>query len=233
MDAIRSNLPYMLKGLELSLEYSVAALLLAVVLGGSFGTLFYSLPRRVVRWPILAWVGLFRNTPLIVQLYIWYFGVPYAGIKLSAGTAAIVGLGFYGSSYVTEIVRSGLSSVGDEQEEAALAIGLTRRDAVRRVIWPQALPVLIPPMTNEAVALFKNSSLLGFITVSELTLRTQEAISTTFASLPLYLTAGGMYLVINVAFSVAMRRLEHRTALHRNASAREARRTARSLTTSA
>ena len=209
----------MLGGLGLSLEYSIAALALALIIGGGFGTCYYVLPRRSIRWPILAWVSVFRNTPLIVQLYIWYFGLPYAGIHLSAAASAITGLGLYGSSYVTEIVRSGLNSVGDEQEEAALAIGLTRLDTVGRVIWPQALPVLIPPITNEAVALFKNSSLLGFITVSELTLRTQQAISTTFASLPLYLTAGGMYLVINIALSVAMRRLEYRTALNRSRSA--------------
>jgi polar amino acid transport system permease protein len=166
MEAIDSEFTFMLRGLGLSLAYSIGALVLALLFGGGLGTLFCAVRSRAVRWPILAWVGLFRNIPLIVQLYIWYLGLPYLGVQLSAANAGIVGLGLYGASYVTEIVRSGLGSVGRDQEEAALAVGLTRRTAVQKVIWPQALPVLIPPLTNEGVALFKNSALLGFIRVS-------------------------------------------------------------------
>jgi ABC-type amino acid transport system permease subunit len=125
----------------------------------------------------------------------------------------------YGSSYVTEIVRAALVGVGTEQEEAALSVGLDHRDVTMRIVWPQAFPAMVPALTNEAVALVKNTSLLGFITVTELTLRTQQAISSTFASLPLYLTAGVMYLVVNVVLTMLARRMETVLARRRRGSA--------------
>ncbi|HEY0687771.1 MAG TPA: amino acid ABC transporter permease, partial [Kribbella sp.] len=159
-----------------------------------------------------AFVGLFRNTPFLVQLYIWYFGLPYIGVQLSPLAAGLAGLGLYGASYVTEIVRGAMTGVGREQEEAGLSAGLDRWDVTIRIIWPQAFTGMIPALTNEMVALIKNTSLLGFITITELTLRTQQAISSTFAALPLYLTAGAMYLVVNVLLTTVARRLEKKLA---------------------
>jgi His/Glu/Gln/Arg/opine family amino acid ABC transporter permease subunit len=179
-----------------------------MLLGGLLGTVDYAIHYRPVRWAIRAFVGLFRNTPFIVQLYIWFFGLPYLGVQLSPMVASLLGLGLYGSSYVTEIVRAALVGVGREQEEAGLSVGLHHRDVTMRIVWPQAFSAMVPALTNEAVALVKNTSLLGFISVTELTLRTQQAISSTFASLPLYLTAGVMYLIVNVVLTMLARRME-------------------------
>jgi His/Glu/Gln/Arg/opine family amino acid ABC transporter permease subunit len=208
VSAVVNNLPFLLKGFGVTLGYASGALLLAMLLGSLLGTVDYAVHHRSVRWAIRAFVGLFRNTPLIVQLYIWFFGLPYVGVQLSAAVAGILGLGLYGASYVTEIVRAALVGVGREQEEAALSVGLNHRDVTVRVVWPQAFAGMVPALTNEAVALIKNTALLGFITVTELTLRTQQAISSTFASLPLYLSAGAMYLVVNVLLTLLARRLE-------------------------
>ena len=208
MNAIGENLPFLLGGFVLTLGYAGGALVIAMLLGGVLGTVDYAVHHRLVRWAIRAFVGLFRNTPFIVQIYIWFFGLAYVGVQLSPAAASLLGLGLYGSSYVTEIVRAALVGVGTEQEEAALSVGLDHRDVTLLVVWPQAFPAMVPALTNETVALVKNTSLLGFITVTELTLRTQQAISSTFASLPLYLTAGAMYLVVNVLLTVLARRME-------------------------
>jgi His/Glu/Gln/Arg/opine family amino acid ABC transporter permease subunit len=219
MNAIGENLPFLLDGFVLTLGYAGGALVIAMFLGGVLGTADYAVHYRPVRWAIRAFVGLFRNTPFIVQLYIWFFGLPYVGVQLSPIAASLLSLGLYGSSYVTEIVRAGLEGVGTEQEEAALSVGLDHRDVTMRIVWPQAFPAMVPALTNEAVALVKNTSLLGFITVTELTLRTQQAISSTFASLPLYMTAGVMYLVVNVVLTMLARRMETVLARRRRGSA--------------
>jgi His/Glu/Gln/Arg/opine family amino acid ABC transporter permease subunit len=208
MNAIGENLPFLLGGFVQTLGYAGGALVIAMLLGGVLGTVDYAVHLRAVRWAIRAFVGLFRNTPFIVQLYIWFFGLPYVGVQLTPAAAGLLGLGLYGSSYVTEIVRAALAGVGTEQEEAALSVGLDHRDVILRIVWPQAFGAMVPALTNEAVALVKNTSLLGFITVTELTLRTQQAISSTFASLPLYLTAGVFYLVVNVVLTMLARRME-------------------------
>jgi His/Glu/Gln/Arg/opine family amino acid ABC transporter permease subunit len=208
VSAVVDNLPFLLNGFAVTLGYAAGALAFAMLLGGLLGTVDYAVHVRPVRWAIRGFVGLFRNTPFIVQLYIWFFGLPYVGVQLSAPVAGILGLGLYGASYVTEIVRASLASVGREQEEAGLSLGLGHRDVIARVVWPQALAGMVPGLTNEAVALIKNTAMLGFITITELTLRTQQTISSTFASLPLYLTAGAMYLVVNVLLTLLARRLE-------------------------
>lgn len=212
MDAVLTNLPYLLSGFGVTLGCATGGLLLALVLGGVLGTLDYAVPLGPLRWAIRAFVGLFRNTPFIVQLYIWYFGLPYVGVQLSPLVAGLTGLGLYGASYVTEIVRGAMTGVGREQEEAGLSAGLNHWDVTVRIVWPQAFTAMIPALTNEMVALIKNTALLGFITVTELTMRTQEVISSTFASLPLYIAAGVMYLVVNVLLTMVARRLEKRLA---------------------
>jgi His/Glu/Gln/Arg/opine family amino acid ABC transporter permease subunit len=212
MDAIIDNLHYLATGFAITLGCAAGALVLALILGSILGTLDYAAPFRPLRWAIRAFVGLFRNTPFLVQLYIWYFGLPYIGVQLSPLAAGLAGLGLYGASYVTEIVRGAMTGVGREQEEAGLSAGLDRWDVTIRIIWPQAFTGMIPALTNEMVALIKNTSLLGFITITELTLRTQQAISSTFAALPLYLTAGAMYLVVNVLLTTVARRLEKKLA---------------------
>lgn len=212
MDVIIDNLPYLATGFVITLGCAIGALILAILLGGALGTLDYASTSPVARWSIRGFVGLFRNTPFLVQLYIWYFGLPYIGIQLSPLMAGLAGLGLYGASYVTEIVRGAMAGVGREQEEAGLSAGLSRWDVTFRIVWPQAFTGMIPALTNETVALIKNTSLLGFITITELTLRTQQAISSTFASLPLYLAAGAMYLVVNVALTALARRLEKKLA---------------------
>jgi len=208
VSTVVANLPFLLDGFAVTLGYAAGALVFAMILGGLLGTVDYAVHFRPVRWAIRGFVGIFRNTPFIVQLYIWFFGLPYVGVQLSAMVAGILGLGLYGSSYVTEIVRASLAGVGREQEEAGLSLGLGHRDVIVRVVWPQALAGMVPGLTNEAVALVKNTSMLGFITITELTLRTQQTISSTFASLPLYLTAGAMYLIVNVLLTLLARRLE-------------------------
>jgi His/Glu/Gln/Arg/opine family amino acid ABC transporter permease subunit len=212
MEAVVDNLPYLATGFAATLGCAAGALVLAMILGGALGTLDYASPYRPLRWTIRAFVGIFRNTPFLVQLYIWYFGLPYIGVQLSPLVAGLAGLGLYGASYVTEIVRGAMTGVGREQEEAGLSAGMGKWDVTMRIVWPQAFTGMIPALTNEMVALIKNTSLLGFITITELTLRTQQAISSTFASLPLYFTAGVMYLAVNVLLTALAQRLEKRLA---------------------
>jgi His/Glu/Gln/Arg/opine family amino acid ABC transporter permease subunit len=212
MEAVFDNLPYLATGFAVTLGCAAGALVLAMILGGLLGTLDYASRLRPLRWMIRAFVGVFRNTPFLVQLYIWYFGLPYIGVQLSPLVAGLVGLGLCGASYVTEIVRAAMTGVGRDQEEAGLSAGMDRWDVTMRIVWPQAFTGMVPALTNEMVALIKNTSLLGFITITELTLRTQQAISSTFASLPLYIAAGVMYLAVNVLLTALARRLAKKLA---------------------
>ena len=161
-------LPLLLRGAVVTVELSVLGMALAVVVGLVVVLLrLYGI--GPVQWLAKAYVEVVRGTPLLIQLFLIYYGLPEIGIRLNPFLAGIVGLGLNYAASEAENYRAGIQSIPRGQTEAALALGMGRWQTLQHVILPQALRVVIPPVTNDFIAMFKDSSIVSVITMVELT----------------------------------------------------------------
>jgi len=208
MKQYASYLPLLGKGALVTLELSVIAMAIAVTLGLllALSRLYGPAPARGFS---LAYVEFIRGTPLLVQLFLIFYGLPHAGIKLSPMLAAILGLGLNYSAYEAENYRAGIQSIPKTQMEAARALGMTHLQALRYVIIPQAMRLVIPPVTNDFIALLKDSSLVSVITMVELTKAYTQLASIHYDYLGIGLLAAAMYFLIGLPF-VRLARLAER-----------------------
>jgi len=201
--------PMLLKGAGLTLVISVASMALAVTLG-----LLLTILRLYGSQPLsglsTAYIEVYRGTPLLIQLYILYYGLPNIGISLSPLVAAFLGLGMNYAAYEAEIYRAGLMSVPKGQMEAALSLGMTQGLALRRVILPQALRIATPGVTNDFIALFKDSSLVSVIALVELTKTYSILAATTLRFFELGLIVALLYFAMSYPLSLLARRLEEK-----------------------
>jgi His/Glu/Gln/Arg/opine family amino acid ABC transporter permease subunit len=154
------------------------------------------------------YVWFVRGTPTLIQIFIVYFGLPQVGIRLSPFVAGVIALGVNSGAYVAEIIRSGLSAIPKGQMESSLALGMSRFDAMTRIILPQVFRIIIPSLTNEAITSLKNTSLLSTITVVELTLYAQMIIASTFRPFDFYIASAFIYLVMTSVLSQISAHLE-------------------------
>ncbi|URI06716.1 amino acid ABC transporter permease [Aquincola tertiaricarbonis] len=203
--------PVMLRATGYTLFFAVSAM----VLGLALGTLVALL--RVLRLPVLAqlaqlYVSIFRGTPLLVQVFIVYYGLPSIGIEFSPVTAGILALTLNVAAYLSESLRGAVSGIGQGQWLAGTSLGLTHVQTLRYVVAPQALRTAVPSLSNSLISLIKDTSLVSVIAVTELMLATKELISTTFQPFPLYLAAAGVYWVLSLLFEQVQRVLEKRLA---------------------
>jgi His/Glu/Gln/Arg/opine family amino acid ABC transporter permease subunit len=216
----RSGL-WLLQGLITTIEISVIAWVLAIALGILSGA-FRTVAIAPLRWLAGFYTEFFRNVPLLVWMFFWYFAVPPLlpqflqdwlfdhGIEFWAG---IVALGVYHGARFSEVMRSGIQSIPKTQFEAAVSTGLTMAQAYRLIIIPIAVRLIIPPATNETLNLIKNSSVALTIGVAELTFQTRQ-IETYTAKAFEALTAGTLiYLMLCLAIAVAMSQLEKKFAI--------------------
>jgi len=200
-----------LQGVVITLELSILAQLTGVILGvaaalarTSRNPLFY-VPANFYIW-------FFRGTPVIVQLLFWYTGLPQLvpALRPSEFQSALLGLGINEGAYMAEIVRAGILSVDRGQMEAAQSLGMTYGLAMRRIILPQALRVIIPPTGNEFISMLKTSSLASFVAVDELLQRTQSIYAVNFRNPELLAVAALYYLFLTSVFSIGQAWLESR-----------------------
>jgi His/Glu/Gln/Arg/opine family amino acid ABC transporter permease subunit len=212
---------WLLQGVLTTIELSVLAWLLAAVLGILSGAL-----RTVTFAPLRAiavfYVEFFRNVPLLVWMFFWYFGVPPLLPRVvqdwlfdhgAEFWAAVIALGVYTGARMSEVIRAGILAIPRTQFEASLAMGLTVGQAYRLIILPIALRLIVPPMTNESLNLLKNSSVALTISVAELTFQTRQ-IETYTAKAIEALTAGTLiYLVLCLGIATIMSRVERRFAI--------------------
>ena len=199
--------PTLLKGAGITVGISVVSMAIAVALG-----LFLTLVRLYgARWMsalATAYIEFYRGTPLLIQLYILYYGLPNIGITLSPLAAAFIGLGMCYAAYEAELYRAGISSVPKGQMEAALSLGLSRDTALRWVVLPQALRIATPGITNDFIALFKDSSLVSVIAMVELTKTYNILAATTLRFFELGLVVAVLYFTMSYPLSLLARRLE-------------------------
>lgn len=206
-------LPQIGEGLLVTLQLLALSIVLSMVLG-ALGGLARLSRFRVLRWIGTAYVSVIRGTPLVVQLFFIYFGLPQLGIQLPALAAGVIALGLYSGSYVTEVFRGAVASIDAGQTEAARSTGMSRSKTMRLIVLPQAALRMLPPLGNEFVALAKNTALASFITIDELFLTGQTIISRTFDNIPVYLVIGAIYYLLTSAISVIMRTIEKRMAIY-------------------
>jgi polar amino acid transport system permease protein len=177
-----------------TLSVTSAGLAIAFVLGLPLALALRSKFRPVV-FAARIYVEFMRGSPLVILLFLAYYGGPSVGILLSAMTVGIAGLGLYGAAYVAEIYRAGLNAVPRGELEAAEMLGLTRGQIFADIQIPRAARLILPPLTGQAIALFKESAVLSVITVPELTKTAGEIGNITFAVVAPYLTAALLYWI--------------------------------------
>ncbi len=200
----------LLRGALVTVEITAVSLLLGCVLGLLIGIGRLNPKRRIVYGICTAYVAAIRGTPLLVQLFIWFFGLPQFGLLLPAFVCGMLGMGIYSGAYVSEIVRGAIQSVDRGQMEAARSIGLSARQAMLNVILPQAIVRMIPPLGNEFIALIKNSALVSLLTIHDLMHEGQKIISVSYRSLEVYLAVAVIYFVLTGLTTLALGRLELR-----------------------
>lgn len=206
--------PKLLRAALVTVQVSVSAMPLAVVVGVlvALGRLYGP---GWLRGVLATYVEILRGTPVMLQLYVLYFLLPtIVPFPLNPITAAIVGLGINYSAYEAEIYRAGIQAVPAGQMQAALALGLSRRTAIRRIILPQATRIVIPPVTNDFIALFKDTSVCSVIAVTELTKQYNMAANGTGAILELAAMTSLLYLAMSYPLSRLARQMEVRLGVH-------------------
>ena len=165
---------------------------------------------RWLRGPSALYVSLMRGTPLLVQIFVIYYGLPGIGVEFTPVTAGILALSLNSGAYLSESLRGAIASISPGQWRASLSLGLSHWQTLGHIILPQALRVAVPSMSNTLISLIKDTSLVSVITMTELMLSTKEVIATTFRPLPLYLAAALIYWALSLLFEALQRRAEQR-----------------------
>lgn len=197
-------------GAFVTVEVTVGAIVLGCILGLLIGLARLDPRRRVIYALGTAYVSFIRGTPLLVQLFIWFFGLPHFGINLPAFLCGVLGMGVYSGAYVSEIVRGAIQSIDRGQMEAARSLGMPYSMAMRQIVVPQAIVRMIPPLGNEFVALIKNSSLVSLLTIADVMHEGQKIISVSYRSLEVYLAVALVYFVLTNLTGLALRTAERR-----------------------
>lgn len=197
----------LLGGLPETVIVAIGALVFALLFG--LVVAFLRISRsRLLRYPAIAYIEIFRGTPALVQLFVIYFGLPDIGLQPSPMQAAIIGLGLNGSAYLSEIYRAGIESIHRGQMEAALSLGMTPVRAMRYIVLPQALRTMLPPMTNFAIVLLKDTAIVFAVGVVEIMALARNLVTETLQSAAIYLIAGALYLCMTIPMARLAARLE-------------------------
>jgi len=199
----------LLHGAVTTITVAVGALAFALVVGLVVALLKMS-PFRVVRFVTSAYIELLRGTPALAQLFVIYFGLPDVGIDVAPVTAAIVGLGINGSAYLAEVYRAGIESIHKGQVEAALSLGMTPARAMQYIILPQAVRVMLPPITNFSIVLLKDTALVSVVAAPEIMFYARNLVTETFLSMQVYLLAALIYLSMTIPMARVVAMLERK-----------------------
>ncbi|GAB2481903.1 ectoine/hydroxyectoine ABC transporter permease subunit EhuC [Alkalibacterium psychrotolerans] len=197
------------QGLVITLLTTVLAAILALVLGFIGGLMRLS-KNKVIRFIVAIYVEVFRGTSLLVQLFWIYFVLPMFGITMSAMTAAVLAIGLNFGAYTSEVVRSGIQSVDEGQIEASIALNFTRYQRMKRIILPQAFILMLPNLGNQLIELFKSTSLVALITLTDLTYQANVLNATTLQTTQIFTALLIIYFVIAWPMTKGMKVLERK-----------------------
>jgi polar amino acid transport system permease protein len=206
---LQSQLPRFWDGFQLTLAISITSMVGAIF----WGVVLVGPRMSGTRWvsiPIISYIELVRNTPLLLQIYLAYFGLPLIGLPLSAFLCGVIAIASQHGAFLCEIYRAGILSISKRQWEGAYALGMTRRKAMRQVILPQAFLKVVPPIGNQLVILIKDTSLVSAIGIMELTLSGKVIIERSGASFEVFMFIAVLYLILTTTFGVILRYAEMR-----------------------
>lgn len=201
------TMPALLRGLQMTLLVSVLAIAISLLIGAAGAALRLS-GRPLLEWPARAYVSFIRNTPLLVQLFFIYYGLPAIGLRLSAFWSGVLCLAVWGGSYHLESFRAGYLSVSAGTKEAANALALKAWQYALLIALPIALRTALPSMLNTSIAMLKNSAYLQAIGLAEMTFVAIDRISLEFRTIELFAAICVLYLVLVLSLSAAAGRLE-------------------------
>ncbi len=188
------------------------ALLLALLLGGFFGVLS-SGSSKLAKGLARVYIESIQNTPLVIQVFFLYHALPHLGIMLPTFAVGVLGVGVYHGAYVSEVVRAGIQAVPRGQLEAAYSQGFSFWRAMRHIILPQAKRMAFPPLTNQAVSLIKNTSVLAMVAGGELMYQADSWSSSNLYYGPAYVATGILYIALCLPLATYARRLEEQTGV--------------------
>ncbi|MBW1893167.1 MAG: ABC transporter permease subunit [Deltaproteobacteria bacterium] len=209
----------LLQGLWLTLKVSFIAIFFGILIG-LFGGLARISSNPAIKWSMITYIELIRGSPLLVQIFIWYFVLGTLVNNLLAKNDfsqipplwfGVAALACFSGAYVAEIVRAGIQSIHRGQDEASRSLGMTYIQSMVHVILPQALRRIIPPLAGQFISLIKDSSLLGIIAIRELTKATREIVTTSLQPFELFFVCALLYLVLTFSFSMLLQYIERRT----------------------
>ncbi len=207
VDLMVKSVPFLLKGAGYTVELSLGGMLFGLSFGFVIALMRLS-KRKLLRAIARTYVSFIRGTPLLVQLFVIYYGLAQFGLRLDPIPSALIGLSLNVAGYTGEILRAAIASIDKGQWEAARALGLSWSQTMRLVIVPQAARVALPPLGNSFIALVKDTSLAATIQVPELFRQAQLITARTFQIFTMYFTAAVLYWIISTALSWGQERLE-------------------------
>lgn len=210
---IMDALPDLLSATLVTIGLALVSVVIALILG------FFTALARISKIKILKAIGtiyvsIFRGTPLLVQIFVIYYGLPQINIELDPISSGILALSLNAGSYLSESFRASILAVEKGQMEAAVSMGMTYGQAMRRIILPQSIRIAIPTLSNTYIILIKDTSLVSVITVTELLQMSTLVIAKTFEPLTIYLMAAALYWLVITFFTILLDRLEKRTSRH-------------------
>ena len=183
------------------------------IIGGIFFALVKLYTNKIFSYPIGFFAWLFMGTPLLLQLFLIYFGLIQIGIDLPAFVAGVIGLGLHYAVYNSDLIQTAMLTIDKGQNEGARSLGLSKLQSILKVILPQAIRKVIPPIGNNIIALLKDSALVSVIGVTELIHASQLAISETFRPFEFYIVAAICYYIINLFMEMGLRKIERNTLI--------------------
>lgn len=213
-EALLSEWSTFADGFLVTILVSLAALVIALILGvifGVFGSLHYKIPRKMNG----IYVAVIQNTPLVIQVFFLYNMLPHLGITLPVFVVGVIGIGIYHGAYISEVVRGGIGAVPVGQMESALSQGFTHIGAMRYIILPQAIRLMLPPLTNQAVSLIKNTSVMAMIAGGDLMYHADSWSSNNLYYGPGYVVTAMLYLLLCLPLAKFAANLEKRIGVGR------------------
>jgi His/Glu/Gln/Arg/opine family amino acid ABC transporter permease subunit len=218
IDVITTHWPILVEGFGVSVVVASGAFVLGLAAGSVVALMkLSSVPP--LRWVAVAYIELFRNVPFLIQIFLAYYMLPFYGLRLSAVMVGTLTLGLYVSAYFAEIIRGAVLSVPRGQMDSAIATGMSRAQALRHVIAPQMLGVLLPPLTSQTLSMVKETSLLSSITVKELTMAGLIVQGITFSPIETFAMVAGLYWAFNTMLAAVALWLERVLQPYRRAAA--------------
>ncbi|WP_416044774.1 amino acid ABC transporter permease [Clostridium tyrobutyricum] len=213
IDFIKNILPILLKGSVMTVELTIITIILGSILGILLALLRLS-NNKVLKYISSFYAWIFRGTPLLLQLFFFYYGLPFIGIELTPFTAAVIGLALNCGAYMSEIIRGGIQSIEQGQFEAAKALGFNYAQTMKKIILPQTFKVIIPPVGNEFISILKDTSLVSTIAMVELMRSAQQIYATSFDPISVFLTAAVFYLIMTTVFTTVFGIIERKLSVY-------------------